>query len=158
IDLHHAFAEAFEKFLGEIERHLFRADDDQARRTSLLRLSLAQIRSQESRCRQQNRDFVILDQGGVLRCFERTWISDYWRALDERIPEGDGTAETVEKGERGKKTVVRPGIEHDGKLGDVADDIMMRKNDAFGFAGAATGKKQDCFFVAAVARKAEPAS
>ena len=33
VALHHAFAEAFKKFLGQIERHLFRADDDQARRT-----------------------------------------------------------------------------------------------------------------------------
>ncbi len=85
-------------------------------------------------------------------------MGDYWRALDQRIPEGDGASETVKEGKRGKETIFRSGIEDDGKLRDVADEIMMRKNHTLGFTRTAAGKKQDRFFVSALAWKPEPAS
>jgi hypothetical protein len=80
------------------------------------------------------------------------------RALDQRIPEGDGAAETVKKGKRSQKTIFRAGIKHDGKLRNVTDDVVMGKNDSLGFTGTPAGEKENCFFMAALSRQTEPAS
>src|SRR6185295_10122058 len=66
-------------------------------------------------------------------------------ALEERVEERDSATEAVEKWERGEDQIGFPGVERDGELGDVAQDIAMAEDHALRFARAATGEKEDRF-------------
>ena len=120
-------------------------------------LGFSQIRAQESRRRQHYGNTVFFNQLSILCGFERVRVSDNRRALDQRIPEGDGAAEAVEKRQGGQEELVFPGVEKDGELGDIAEDVAVTEDNAFRFSRTPTGKKQNCFFMSALSRQIEPA-
>src|SRR5437870_3588826 len=120
---------------GQIERKFFSTGNDETQTTKLLRLGFAQIAAEKSWRRQKQGEFVFLDQRGVLRHFERIWISDDANAFNQRIPKGDGRTEAVKKRQGREDRIFFFRVEKLAKLGNVADDIAMRENHAFGFPG-----------------------
>src|SRR6202035_2923335 len=102
--------------------------------------------------RQEKREFVFLDQRGVLRHFERIWISDDADAFDQGVPERDGRSEAVKKRQRRENRIFFFRVEKLAKLGNVTDDIAMREDHAFGFSGTAARKKNDGFVVTGALR------
>ena len=141
--------EAFLETFGQIERKFFRAGDDEPQTAELVRLGFAQIAAQKCRRRQQQCQFIALDQRRVLRRFERIWISDDAHAFDERIPKRDGRSEAVKERERRENGVVPFRVEKFPELGDIADDIAMAEHDPFWFARASACEEQGCFCVTA---------
>ena len=83
---------------------------------------------------------MLLDQRGVLGHFQWIWIGDDADPFDHRIPKCDSRSEAVEKWERGENSVFLFCIEQFAELGNISDDVAMRKHDAFRFPGTAAGK------------------
>src|SRR5205823_6102125 len=115
----------------------------------LLWFGFPQVTAEKSWRRQKKGEFVLLNQRGVFRDLKRIGISHDADAFDHRIPERDGRSEAVKKRERSENGVFLFRVEQFAKLGNVADDVAMRENDAFRIARAAAGKKQDGFVMTA---------
>ena len=79
------FESLFER-LRKIEWKLFRASDNEPQTAKLIRLGFAQIAAQKGGSREEQGEFVLLDQSRVLCDFERIRISDNANAFDQRIP------------------------------------------------------------------------
>ena len=86
---------------------------------------------------------MAFDQLRAFRGLERVRISDDAHPIDERKPERDRATEAVEKWERSENQILARRVEHGAKLRDVANQIAMTQNDAFGIARAAAGEEQD---------------
>ena len=75
------------------------AHDDQLDAGELIGLYAAQVAAKESRCRDEQSDLVLFDQTGESRRLQGVRIGDQIEPLDDRVPHGDGGAETVKKRE-----------------------------------------------------------
>src|SRR5205085_4551483 len=101
---------------------------------------------------QHDGDVVALNQLRDLFRLERVRVSQRANAFKERIKEGDGATETVEKRERSEKKIVFSSLKRDGELRHVAQDIAMAQDHALRFARAPAGEKQDGFVMIAHSR------
>ena len=101
------------------------------------------------------RDAMALDQLRAFRRLERIRISDDPHPVDERKPKRDRAAKAVEKWQRSEDQILPRRVEHDAKLRDVANEIAVTQDDAFGIARAAAGEKQNRFGVVPFPRNSE---
>src|SRR5437773_1211413 len=90
---------------GEIEGQFFGADDDEAQGAELLQFGFAQVHTQESGRRQQERQLILIDQRRAFASLQRIWIRYNAHTFDERIPKGDRRSERVKKRQRAENGV-----------------------------------------------------
>src|SRR5437667_294458 len=73
ISFEDSFAKAFFKMPGKIERQFFRAGDGEAQAAKLIWLGFTQVHAQKSGRRQQECQFISLDQRGAPSRFQLIW-------------------------------------------------------------------------------------
>src|SRR5215831_15960043 len=125
IAFEHFLVETFLKMTRKIERQFFGAGDDESQSLKLLRFGFTQIQTQKSRCEQEERQPVSIDQ---LRAFRRVqWIRirDDAHTFDQRIPKCYCRSERVEERQRRQNRICFLRIEQFLKLLNVSHHIAM---------------------------------